>query len=109
DACQGYQKALVGASRIFRRELDVVNEGAGKSNRLCRAVESFLTADLELVLKVEITRCQEDVDARSVRKLQSPCGHLNVFVFGAGQRRNAGLTNRLRDGRDGREIAFGCH
>ena len=36
-------------------------------------------------------------------------GHLDVFVLGAGQGRDARLADGLGDGGDGREVAFGGH
>jgi len=36
---------------------------AGKANGFAGEVESFLTTDFELVFKMQIARCEEDVNA----------------------------------------------
>jgi len=45
----------------------------------------------------------------AVGKLEGARGHLDVFLLGAGQRRDARLADGLGDGGDGREVAFGGH
>ncbi len=109
DAHHLDQKVAIGAGRVFRRELDIVDKRARQAHRFAGAIERFLAADLELVFEVQIARREEDVNARAVGKLQRPSGHLDVFILGAGQRRDARLANGLRDGGDGGEVALRGH
>ena len=103
------QEVAIGAGRVFGREFDVVDKGAGQAHGFGRLVERLLAAHLELVLEVQIARGEEDVDARAVGKLKGACGHLDVFFFGAGQGGDARLADGLGDGGDGREVALGGH
>ena len=103
------QKIAIGAGGVFGRELDVFDVLERQADGFARQVQRLLASDLELVLEMQVARCQEDVDARAVGKLQGAGGHLDIFRLGASQRRDARLANSLGDGGDGREVALGCH
>ena len=49
------------------------------------------------------------MNAGAIGKLQRAGGHLNVFLFCPGQRRNARLANGLGDGGDGGKVALRGH
>ncbi len=79
------KEIAVGASGVFRGELDIFDMGAGETDGFGGEVEGLLASDLELVLEVQIARCEEDVDAGAVGELQGAHGHLDVFGFCASQ------------------------
>ena len=103
------KEVAIGAGGVFRREFDVVDERAGQADGFAGEVECLLAADLELVFEVQIARGEKDVDAGAVGELDGAGGHFDVFRLGAGQRGNARLADGLRDGGDGREVAFRGH
>ncbi len=109
DADHLDKEVSVGAGGIFRRELDILDVGAGETNGFGGEVESFLTADLELVLEMQIAGGEEDMDAAAVGELQGASSHFDVFGLRAGKGSDARLADGLGDGGDGREVALGGH
>ena len=103
------EEVAIGTGCVFRRELDVVDQRAGKADGFRGEVESLLTADFELVFKVQIAGGEEDMDAGAVGKLDRAGSHFNVFFFGAGEGSDARLADGLGDGGDGSEVALGSH
>ncbi len=103
------EEVAIGTGCVFRRELDVVDQRAGKADGFRGEVESLLTADFELVFKVQIAGGEEDMDAGAVSKLNGAGGHLDVFLLGAGEGTDARLADGLCDGGDGSEVALGGH
>ncbi len=68
----------LGARRVHRRELDVVDEGLRVRDRGAGLVQDVLAGRAELVDDVDVRRRDERVDARSLRVAYSSGGGLHV-------------------------------
>ena len=97
----------VAAGRVFGRKLDVVDVLAREPDGFARLRERLFTADLELVLQVQVGRGEKDVNPRLLGGFDGAGSEFDVLLAGAGQRRDAWAANRPGDIGDGVEVAFG--
>ena len=90
------EKVELGSARVFRRELDVVGEAPGATDRGARALQALVAVDPQLVLEVDVRRRDEHVDARPRRGRERLSRQVDVAVVTARQRRECGAAHLLR-------------
>ena len=102
---------MIGAARIFSGELHLGIAAqllAGVLHPLHRLGEGCLARGAQLVRQVNVRRCNEQMQVRSIRHLDCIDRTLRIAILAAGKRGNAdplrgegNLSHRL-------EVAFGC-
>jgi len=101
------QEVRIGASGVFRAELDIVAVGFGVGNHLPRSLDDLLARHVQFVLHVDVGRGQEGMDARFGRGLDGFPGLVDVVADGAGQPGDDGAIRRayfLGDALDGQQV-----
>src|SRR5208282_40022 len=79
----------------------------GVANRLPRLLQALLAGDAQLVLQMNVTGCQKNVDARARGSLQSLPGAVHVAGTSASQASDDGTPHRGGDALYGFEVAIG--
>ncbi len=80
------------AAGVFTGELYVVGVVAGTFDRAHRHLQHFVERAFQLRFNVQGRGGQEHVDAERFGDAQRFCGHVDVFVYAAGQGRRRGCS-----------------
>ena len=95
----------VAAGCVFGRELDVIGELAGQLNAVYRHLQDLFPAHLELLVHVEITGGDKDMDAGAGSLLEGlPCG-FDVFFSSPGKAADCRPIEALGNQLDALEIS----
>jgi len=108
DGFQNLAKEFgIGAGGVFGRKFDVVTKRFGKRDRFAGVCQTFLAADAQLVLQVNVGGGEEDVNAWASGMFQCFPGTLDIGAAGAGQSGDDGSANDRGNGFYGGEVAIG--
>ena len=107
DADHLAQKIRVGARRVFRRKLHVMDMLAGQTNRRVGLFQRLLAGDLQLVLQMNVGAGKKDVNARTARRFERACGGFDVLLLGARKAGNLRPTHLAGNQLNGCKVALG--